>query len=663
MEKENLKSLSSKIVFSIALASLFILLGFFTIFEKINKEAFYQIEGEKAEIIAKTIEPLIGMNIYLDMKENVEQITRQLLENPNILAIKILANNEIISEIKSNEYQNNLDDSFIVTKSILQPNSYKEVGRLTLTYSNKEYKELVGEFTDILLKLLLVLTLLFILFGIYIKRLLSPLRKISRSLKNYSPNKNIKFPYASQKNEIGLISNALNEMQEKICQYSKKQENINNYLEEQVNEKTKELSKQLYTDTLTGLPNRLSLINSLADIKDGALIVLNIDDFKEINDFYGHAAGDSILKKLSNRLINIFKENETVQLKYLSSDEFALLFTQKPQLKNFIQTIEKLIFAIEKMIFLYQENEINIRVTIGATYQIDRALEKADIALKSARKQQKSFFLYDKKLNIEKQYKNNMEWVKKLNKALEQDKIVPYFQPIFDNTTNKISSYECLIRLINSDNTPITPDIFLTIAKKSRLYKTLTKIMIEKSCQYFEHIDSNFSINLSVEDILNKEIVTYIKQKIKQYNVADKIIFEILESEGIENYEEISIFINDMKKLGCKIAIDDFGSGYSNFEHLLKLNIDYIKIDGTLIKNLDKDINAQMIVGIIVEFAKRLNIVTIAEYVHSKEVFEKAKELNIDRIQGFFIAKPQPTISSIKDNALSLIESDGQKSF
>lgn len=641
MKKENLESLSSKIVFSIALASLFILLVFFVVFEKINKQAFYQIEVEKAEIIAKTIEPLIGMNIYLDMKNNVEQITRQLLENPNILAIKISSDNKIISEIKSSTYQDNLDDSFIVDKSILQPNSYKEIGNLTLTYSNKEYKELVNQFTNMLINLILVLTLLFILFSIYIKRLLSPLRKISKSLKNYSPNKNIKFPYALQKNEIGLISKALNEMQEKIFQYSKKQENINNYLEEQVNEKTKELLEQLYTDALTGLPNRLSLVNAIANIKDGALLVLNIDDFKEINDFYGHIAGDRILKEFSKRLKTIFKDNKDIKLKHLSSDEFALLFIQKPSLKSFIQIIKKLIFDIEKMIFLYQNNEISLRVTVGATYQLDRALEKADIALKSAKKEQKPFLLYDKKLNMEEIYKNNMEWVKKLKKALENDMIVPYFQPIFDNNSNKISSYECLIRLIDDENI-ISPDIFLTIAKKSRLYSLLTKTIVDKSCRHFEYIDCDFSINLSVEDILNKEIVTYIKQKIKQYNVADKIIFEILESEGIEDYKEISDFINDMKKLGCKIAIDDFGSGYSNFEHLLKLNVDYIKIDGTLIKNLDKDVNAQILIKTIVEFAKRLNILTVAEYVHSKEIFEKTKELNINRVQGFFLAKPQP---------------------
>jgi diguanylate cyclase (GGDEF)-like protein len=645
IKNEKIKSLSGKIVFSIAFISLFVTLIVFTVSEKINREAFHQIEIEKANIIAKTIEPLIALNIYLDMQDNVNQIALQLMENQNILAVKIEADNKIVNEIKSKGYVDNISDSFVVENDIFQPNSKKKMGTLVIVYSNKGYKELVNKHTVLTIVLLLGLCVLFVFFGLYVKHLLSPLRQISKLLKNYSPDKGITIPFSSKNNEIGLISSAINNMQQKIFEYSKKQEDINRYLEEKVSEKTLELREQLYIDALTGLPNRLSLIENISSISDGALLVINIDDFKEINDFFGHIAGDTVLKEFSSTLLRMFEDNEYIKLKRLSGDEFALLFTKKSSLDNFIQIIHQLIFDIEKMIFLYENSEINIRVTIGGTYQIDKALEKADIALKSARKQQKSFLLYDKKLNIEEQYKDNMEWVQKLKKAIEQDMIVPFFQPIFDNISGKIVSYECLIRLIDEDNKVVTPHLFLTVAKKSRLYSTLTKIMIKKSCRYFEYINSDFSINLSVDDILNKDIVDYIKQEIKKYNVADKIVFEILESEGIENYEEISLFINEMKKLGCRIAIDDFGSGYSNFEHLLKLNIDYIKIDGSLIKNLNKNASAQITVEIIVDFAKKLNIITVAEFVHSKEVLEKVKELHVGRTQGFFLAEPQQNIS------------------
>ncbi|NOR58164.1 MAG: EAL domain-containing protein [Sulfurimonas sp.] len=644
MKRKGFKSLSSKIVLLIMLISLLSVLVIFTIFERVNKKAFYSIEMEKANLVARTIEPLIAVNIYLDMKDRTDQVLTQLLENPNILAVKVLKKDKVINEIKSLEYAKNIEESFIIKQIINQPNSKNQLGSLVITYSNKNYKNLIDQYAKILLIMFVVVSIIFSLFGLYVKKLLLPLRKIAKSLKKYSPDKEIDIPYVSQNNEIGLISKALNNMQEKIYQYSEKQKNINQYLEDKVNEKTLELRKQLYTDTLTKLPNRHSLLNDIIRSNDGALIIINIDDFKEINDFFGQIAGDDILKSFSYKLNNMFNKNHDIILSRLSGDEFAIFFVKKPSLDVFTHTAIKLVADVEKMLFFYENNELSIRITAGASYQIENVLEKADIALKSAKRQQKSFLLYDEKLNIEEQYKDNIEWVKKLKIAIANDNIVPYFQAIYDNKSDKVASYECLIRLIDEDKNIISPYKFLTIAKKSRLYSKLTEIMIEKSCHYFENRDSDFSINLSVEDILNKNIVEYIKQKVQEHDVSKKIIFEILESEGIENYEDVAIFTNEMKALGCRIAIDDFGSGYSNFEHLLKLKIDYIKIDGTLIKNIDHDANAQTVVETIVNFAQRLNISTVAEFVHNKEVYKKVKELQIDRTQGFFLAQPKDQI-------------------
>nr|WP_267905531.1 EAL domain-containing protein [Nitrosophilus alvini] len=235
-----------------------------------------------------------------------------------------------------------------------------------------------------------------------------------------------------------------------------------------------------------------------------------------------------------------------------------------------------------------------------------------------------------------------MEWVKKIKKAINYDRVVPYFQPIFDNRTGSAVSFECLMRMTDENYDLYLPGDFLEIAKKSRLYSELTKKMVTKCCEHFQNIDCKFSINLSVDDILNEEVVWYIKDEIKKYKVEDKIVFEIVESEGIEEYEEIAKFISDMKKMGCKIAVDDFGTGYSNFEHLLKLQIDYIKIDASLIKNLEHDKNAEIIVKTIVDFANRLGIGTVAEFVSSDKILAKVKKLGIGYSQGFFLGKPAP---------------------
>jgi diguanylate cyclase (GGDEF)-like protein len=642
--KKKTKSLSSKIVFSISIVTFVSVLVIFYLFEKINQKAFYNVETEKAELVLSTIEPLIALNIYLNLNDRVEQLIKQLVTNPNILSVQVFHEATLISETKSVEFANNIEDSFVVESPIFQPNSKKEIGTLVLTYSNKNFMELIDKYRTLLMQVLFLFGIFFLFFGLYIKRLLSPLREIAKLLRAYSPDKNINIPFNNQNNEIGFISNALNKMQQSIEHYSKQQQNINKYLEEKVDEKTLELRRQLYTNTLTGLPNRRSLLRDIAIYNDGALLIVNIDDFKEINDFFGQAVGDSVLIAFSQNLQKVITQELNATLVHLSGDEFAFFFMQKPSKEVFMHFSMTLIKRIEKMIFNHESNELSIRATIGGAYQVQKALEKADIALKSAKKQGKSFLLYDEMLNVEKQYKNNMEWTKKINWAIENDRILPFYQPIYDNQTNKIVSAECLIRLIDSDDNIITPYHFLTIAKKSKLYFKLTKIMIQKSCQYFEHLDCDFSINLSVEDILNEEITEYILHSIKKYNVSKKIVFELLETEGIENYEEVSSFISKMKSLGCKIAIDDFGSGYSNFEYLLQLNIDYIKIDGSLIKNLDFDTNAQIVVETIVSFAKKLNIVVVAEYVHNEAIHKKVKELQIERSQGFFLAEPQESI-------------------
>ena len=643
--RKKTKSLSSKIIFSMTGITLVSILLIFSIFERINKEAFYNVETEKAKLVLSTIEPLIALNMFLSLNDRINLVTNQLLTNPNILAIKVLQGDKLIHERKSKEFESHIDDSFVVQSFIYQPNSQKKIGTLILTYSNKNYKELVDKYTNLLIQVLLSFGIFFLLFSLYVKKLLSPLKKIAKLLKTYSPDKNINIPFNNQNNEIGFISNALNNMQQSIIQYSTQQQNINKYLEDRIDEKTLELRRQLYTNNLTGLPNRRSLLRHISNYKDGALLILNIDDFKEINDFYGQEIGDIILVSFSQKLSELNTKEHDATLIHLSGDEFAFFFIQKPSKDIFVQSALALINSIETMIFNHEDNEVTLRVTIGGTYQAQEALEKADIALKSAKRVGKDFLLYDETLNVEQQYKNNMEWSKKLKWAIKNDKICAFYQPIFDNKTNNIVSAECLIRLMDSDNNIITPYHFLTIAKKSKLYSKLTKIMIQKSCQYFEHRDCDFSVNLSVEDILNTEIVEYIIYSVKKYNVSNKIVFELLETEGIENFEEVSSFINEMKLLGCKIAIDDFGSGYSNFEYLLQLNIDYIKIDGSLIKNLDSDRNAQVVVETIVSFAKKLNITVVAEYVHNEGVFEKVKELNIDRSQGFYLAEPQEKLT------------------
>ena len=211
------------------------------------------------------------------------------------------------------------------------------------------------------------------------------------------------------------------------------------------------------------------------------------------------------------------------------------------------------------------------------------------------------------------------------------------------------------MRIKKEDGSYYLPHEFLHVAKHSKLYSKLSMSLIQKAFETFQISSSGFSINLSYLDMTNIVTTTFIIEKLEEFNVGPWVIFEILESDGIENYDAVSKFIEKVKSYGAKIAIDDFGAGYSNFERLAELRVDFIKIDGSLIRNIDKNDEMKIIVRTIVSFAKELGIKTIAEYVHSQSVLECVKEIGIDCAQGFHIGKPSPKLESASEPTLKRV--------
>ncbi len=637
----NLKrSLSSRILFYFFIVGTTLIVGVFYTFEEAGKEAFKQMEKEKAEVIVNTILPTIAMNLYLGMISNVNKVIKEVTKNnENILGITIVNDGKVVSsylkkDIGKSEY-------FIMTRTIKRPNSNESIGRMHVIYSYAHFKRLVNKYSKLLWIFLFGIAVLLILFSIYLEQLLSPLKQIVLQLSNYTPKKTLSFEFSDREDEIGRISRTLEKMQQKIKSYALKQENMNKILEEKVQQKTRELKKRLYMDSLTGLPNRFRLQEDLESLQDATLIIINIDDFKELNDLFGHKTGDKILASFAQNITNLISTNYPRFYRF-SGDEFAMLFNRKMTKSDIEQFLGLLANKIENMTFFHGDKELSLHVTMGACIGKEGALEKADIALKKAKQYKKSYEIYQESdKSVERQYQKNIEWIKRLKKSIDLERVVPFFQAIINAKTKKPKGYECLMRIKGDEGQIHTPYEFLEIAKKSRYYPKLTQIMIVKSCQYFQHSNCSFSINLSILDIMNKEIVQTLKESIDKYQVANQLILEIVESEGIENYSLVHDFVAEMKNIGCQIAIDDFGTGYSNFEHILKLPIDYIKIDGSLVKNVSTDENSELIISTIVNLAKKKKIATVAEFVSSAEIYEKVKELGVDYVQGYYFAQPQ----------------------
>ncbi len=200
------------------------------------------------------------------------------------------------------------------------------------------------------------------------------------------------------------------------------------------------------------------------------------------------------------------------------------------------------------------------------------------------------------------------------------------------------------MRIRREDNSYATPGEFMDIAKKSKIYTELSRAMIKKCFEQLLSVKYPITINISTEDILEPRVSQFILRNLKKHNFGNYITFEIIESESINGEIKVKNFIKKVKSYGCKIAIDDFGSGFSNFEQLLALEADYIKIDGSLIKNIIKDKNSEIMTRTIISMAKELNVKTVAEFVSSQAIFDKVKSLGIDYAQGYFIDRADPVL-------------------
>src|SRR5574344_1163966 len=415
---------------------------------------------------------------------------------------------------------------------------------------------------------------------------------------------------------------------------------------------THELEKLYYQqfDKLTGIHNREIMINDICQRSEKffQIALFDIDNFKGINEFYGYQIGDELVKKVANIITN-HMDITNYRLYHISIDEFALIdFTNnvdtdklyfKAFCKDILNNIEHRSIKLNNKI----ESSISISCGLSVGTNAWQGLKEADMALHHAKSSLQQLVDFTKSTNLHKKLELKMYWLNELKSAIIHDNIIPWLQPIYDNRTGKIVRFEALMRLIDSNNNIITPYNFLDFAKPTKLYEKISSIMIMETMNHFAKNHDHFNINISWEDIKVKSTINNIKNLLDQYeDLGPRMTIELVESESIENYERFEKFITSMKDYGVKIALDDFGSGYSNFVYLDKIKVDTIKIDGSLIDDMMSNENTLFIVKSIISIAKQLKIETVAEFVSDEKTFNKVKELGIDYSQGYYIGKPRP---------------------
>lgn len=429
----------------------------------------------------------------------------------------------------------------------------------------------------------------------------------------------------------------------------KENEEYKNNLEQIIELKTIELKKQFLTDSLTGLYNKNYLDEILKSNEKKSLLLINIDNFGILNDNYGFDIGDNILIQTAH-LLKSFEFNEDIKHKLfrLQGDEFVFLFEND-------ENEEKALFVanyIKKYFDTYTFELNNLKINISFTMAIDfgqykELLRNTSLSIHEIREIGKNHIkIFENNSEFQELQRNNIYWISRLKYIIANNSIKPFFQPIVDLKNNKVKKYESLARIIDNNNI-IAPIKFLKPAKLAGLISEITKKMIIESFKIIQNTDINISINIVEQDFKENYFIEFLEENRILYNLSSsQIILEILESISISEQLNSSIIeqLNSLKELGYKLSIDDFGTENSNFSRLLSLKVDYIKIDGCFIKNLDTDLNSQKIVKAIVNFAHSMQAEVIAEYVHNEAVYEKIKEFGIDYAQGYYLGEPQEHI-------------------
>ncbi len=415
--------------------------------------------------------------------------------------------------------------------------------------------------------------------------------------------------------------------------------NKNSMLIETLNQRVKEETQKnlslIYHDQLTGCYSREKFLADKTLYKSKELVMLNIKNFSQINHTYGFYVGDKILKLCVLRLQSILERD----IYRIDADEFVFVSD------NIQEDVAHINHHFNDDPLHVMKGDINIRISFSfaVVYGFeDDPLRKLSLGIKQAKNEPYKPYIYYEEQQIDNEFIKFNAYLYDAIFAQQHARIIPYFQGIYNNETGDIKKYEVLARLeVNGEI--YTPYYFIDIAKNSGFFTEITKIIIDKSFAYLsQHSrDMTISINITEDDLHSKMLKSYLLERVAFYHLdPHQIILEILEGVSAGGTHSNIIQLKELKEAGFKLAIDDFGVEYSNFERFSDLDVDFIKIDGKYIKNLDTSEKSRKIVKAMSEFATSMNIKVVAEFVENKAIQNIVKEIGIAFSQGYLFSRP-----------------------
>jgi EAL domain-containing protein (putative c-di-GMP-specific phosphodiesterase class I) len=401
-------------------------------------------------------------------------------------------------------------------------------------------------------------------------------------------------------------------------------------------------------DPITGIPNQQQLLIDIEKSTNPNLAFIKIMNYNGFINQYGPAVTDNIVKQFST-VLSSFEDPRLVKdsIYRVQQSTFAILEDQDICLEDISDITGKIVKSLVTYNYMIGENEfIKLNLTVGSVRQKKDAFTLANMALSEAIEKQIPYFLIDKgEKFLPETYKRDLELVKQLHLAFLENRLIPFFQPIFDAKSLEVVKYESLARIVDENNIPmIPPNVFIALANREKLNYKITRIILNESIKFALRNNVVVSVNLSITDINNEKTREFIYASIKNSGASYLLQFELLENEAIVDSEMLLQFIKKIQKLGSKIGMDDLGKGYSNIERLMNLPIDFVKLDRSIMEHITDNLEIQNLTKGIIKLAHKKNLSVTAEFCSNKVITDMAILLGADYLQGFYFSEASPDV-------------------
>ncbi|MCL4129556.1 UNVERIFIED_CONTAM: hypothetical protein GTU68_017352 [Idotea baltica] len=394
---------------------------------------------------------------------------------------------------------------------------------------------------------------------------------------------------------------------------------------------------------------RLMVNRATIEEEKVAILFLDLDRFKLINDTLGHDAGDILLKAVSERIGRCVRTQDFVAR--LGGDEFTVILEGVTGKEVAAKIAEKICDTLSQP-FVFLQQKMFVTTSIGISMfpddgeDIGSLMKHADSAMFRAKENRNDYCFYVQ--GMEDEIARRMELERELRQAIDANQLVLYYQPKIDLSNDKVMGAEALIRWNHPVHGLVPPDTFIPLAEESGLINQVSDWVLKDACDQLQRWNKaghnlKVAVNVSSKDIQEEGFTEKLRQMIEQYNISPKMLeLEITESTLMENPEELEGELNAMREMGLTLAIDDFGSGFSSLNYLKRLPVDVLKIDRMFIRDLDKDENDMAIVTGVVALATSMGLKTVAEGVETAEQYRLLQKLGCDTCQGYYFSKPVP---------------------